>query len=492
MNSINSAKDLDLKKIIANLKRKNRSRNWRRIKFGNVFLAMGLPLFLYLMLHLFSTPATAKVNPPEKPVELGAFEIIIPTLKYGFALDTFQIQEGVIEHNQFLADLLLPHRVDYLAIDKIARDNKAVFDVRNLRVGKTYTILSRDTAVGADYFIYEPSVYRYFVFDLRSDHRIREVERPIETRVEHAAGVVNSSLWVTMTQNGYSPDLTARMEDALAWSIDFHHIQKGDRFKLVYERNYIDGQAVGVGKIHAAHYQNLGKDYYAIRYENERHDGFYDLEARPMERAFLKAPVKYSRISSRYNLRRYHPVLKTMRPHFGTDYAAPRGTPIYAVADGVVTKASRTRGNGNYVKIKHDKVYQTQYLHMQRHAKGIRPGVHVKQGEVIGYVGSTGLATGPHVCFRFWKNGRQVNHLRENLPPPEPMPEAEIPAFEKIRDTLKATLDAIVYPESSRTTEEQKEIPKGDVPEEENPPATKEDAVSDTDPVRESSRAVAG
>ncbi len=441
--------------MIEYLKRKNRSRNWRRVKKKNVFLAATLPITIYLMLNLFNnSQATAKMATPETPVQLGTFEIVIPTLRYGFALDTFQVQEGIIANNQFLADILIPHKVDYLTIDKIAREGKEVFDVRNLRVGKSFTILSRDTAQGADYFIYEPNVFRYFVFDLRNDLEIKEIEHPVETRVESAAGIVESSLWVTMTQNGYSPDLTARMEDALAWSIDFHHIQKGDRFKLVYERKYIEDKPVGVGEIQAAYYQNVGKDFYAIRFENEKHNGFYDLEARPMEKAFLKAPVKYSRISSRYNLRRFHPVLKRTRPHYGTDYAAPRGTPIYAVADGVVTKASRTRGNGNFVKIKHDKVYQTQYLHMQRHAKGIRPGVHVKQGEVIGYVGSTGLATGPHVCFRFWKNGKQVNHLRENLPPPDPMPEDQIPAFMKIRDAMKLQLDAIAYPKTASEKEE--------------------------------------
>jgi len=164
-----------------------------------------------------------------------------------------------------------------------------------------------------------------------------------------------------------------------------------------------------------------------------------------MEKAFLKSPVKYSRISSRYNLRRFHPILRRTRAHLGTDYAAPYGTPILAVADGVVTKATRSRGNGKYVKIRHDGVYQTQYLHMSKFAENIKTGVHVKQGETIGYVGSTGLATGPHVCFRFWKNGRQVNHLRENLPPPEPMATKDIPRFNVLKDTMKKKLDLVEY-----------------------------------------------
>lgn len=440
---------MDFENIIENFKQKLRKK-LRRVRKKRVAWAISLPFCIYLLFSFMDPPSdqNAKTNPATTAeVPLGAFSIIQPTIKYGFALDTFHVVQSTIANNQYLADILLPHKVDFLTIDKIAKEFKDTFDVRNLRVDKTYTILSRDTAIGADYFIYEPNVYRYVVFDLNKNQpNVEIVERPMETRVETASGIVNSSLWIAMTENGYSPDLTSRMEDALAWSIDFHHIQKGDRFKLIYERNYIDDQPVGVGQINAAYYENSGKGVYAIRFENEKHDGFYDLEARSMEKAFLKAPVKYSRISSRFSRSRFHPVLKRRKAHLGTDYAAPRGTPIFAVADGVVTKATRSRGNGNYVKIKHDDVYQTQYLHMQKHAKGIRPGVHVKQGETIGYVGSTGLATGPHVCFRFWKNGRQVNPLKQNLPPPDPMPEEDIPTYMAHKDSMKLKLDAIAYP----------------------------------------------
>lgn len=426
------------KKVAAGLRK-------HRVKIKNVSIALGMLLLTVLVSYFWSTYSTSKnMTSKVNLTTIGAFPVQIPTFKYGFALDTFMVSEDVIQSNQFLADILLKHNVDYLTIDELAKSTKEVFDVRNLRALKPYTILSKDTSRAADYFIYEPSVFYYVVYDLKN-RTAKKVERPISTKVENASGVIESSLWNTMTDNGLSYELAAKMEDALAWSIDFHHIQKNDRFKLVYEQQYIDGEKVGIGAVKAAYYKNYDNEYYAIAFENERHNGFYDLEARPMEKAFLKAPVKYSRISSRYNLRRFHPVLKRSRPHYGTDYAAPRGTPIYAVADGVVTKASRTRGNGNYVKIKHDKTYQTQYLHMQRFAKGIRPGVHVKQSQVIGYVGSTGLATGPHVCFRFWKNGRQVNHLRENLPPPDPMPKSDIPKFNIVRDIMKAELDKIKF-----------------------------------------------
>jgi murein DD-endopeptidase MepM/ murein hydrolase activator NlpD len=248
------------------------------------------------------------------------------------------------------------------------------------------------------------------------------------------------------------------MEDALQWSVDFHHLQKGDKFKLVYEQNMIEGQDVGVEQVYAAYYKNLDNEHFAVYYEHPdvNKKGYYDLEGRPMNKGFLKAPVKYSRISSGYNPNRFHPILKRRKPHYGTDYAAPYGTPIYAVGNGVVTKASRTRGNGNFVKIKHNDTYQTQYLHMQKFAKGITPGAQVKQGQVIGYVGSTGLATGPHVCFRFWKNGKQVNHLKLNFPPPKSLPVEDLPGFYEIRDDYLAQLGLDIKPKE-RTTEENTE-----------------------------------
>ncbi len=405
---------------------------------------LGLTSCFLIGSFFFNTNKSAYAAKIDESINLGAFEIIIPTIKYGFILDTFHVTKSEIQANQFLSDLLLQYKLDYADIDKLVQNTNEEFDVRNFRVGKPYMILNADTTTAADYFIYEPSIYSYLVYDLKN-LTLKKLEREITTKIESAGGIIESSLWQTMVDNDLSFELTAKMEDALAWSIDFHHIQKDDRFKLIYERHFIDGIPAGVGEIKGAYFKNFDNEFYAFYFENDVHSGFYDLEARPMEKAFLKSPVKYSRISSRYNLRRFHPVLRRTKAHLGTDYAAPYGTPIYAVADGVVTKASRTRGNGNFVKIKHDGVYQTQYLHMRKFAEGIRPGVHVKQGETIGYVGSTGLATGPHVCFRFWKNGKQVNHLRENLPPPEPMASQDIPRFNVLKDTLKKQLDLVQF-----------------------------------------------
>ncbi len=374
-------------------------------------------------------------------VELSSFPLVVPTIKYGFAIDTFLVQTGEIKNGEVLGDLLSGYHVDYPAIDQVVKNAKNVFDVRKIRPGKTYTILSKDSTQTADYFIYEPSVFEYIVFQLKDEYKVERVEHPMTTEVATAEGVIQSSLWKAMTDNGLSYELTDKMEDALQWSVDFHHLQKGDEFKLVYTKKIIDGEMVGVGMVEAAYYKTGDTEFHAIYFDNEEESGYYDLTGHPMNSGFLKAPVKYSRISSHYNPNRLHPILKYRRPHYGTDYAAPYGTPILAVGNGVVTKASYTSGNGNFVKIRHDETFETQYLHMQKFAAGIRPGVQVKQGQVIGYVGSTGLATGPHVCFRFWKNGKQVNHLALKFPPAKPLDAKDMPAFEQLRDQYLAQLN---------------------------------------------------
>jgi len=377
--------------------------------------------------------------------KIGSFPIVEPTQKFGFVLDTFNVYESNIKENEFLSDILLKHKVDYVNIDKIAKETRDIFDVRSLRANKPYTILNKDTSTSADYFIFEPNSYHYVVYDLIHPSKSKIVKRRIDKVIKEASGIVDGSLWSTMKANGLNQELTSKMEDALAWSVDFYHIQKGDKFKAYYEQDYIDGELVGIGKLFGAYYKNSDQEYYAIYFENEKHHGFFDLTGRPMKKAFLKAPVKYSRISSRFSKRRFHPVLRRFKSHLGTDYAAPRGTPIMAVADGVVSKRAYTKNNGYYVKLKHDKMYSTQYLHMSKFKKDVKAGSYVKQGDVIGYVGKTGLATGNHVCYRFWKNGVQVDPRSQNLPPPDPMPEQYLPAFYEVKDSIKTIIDRIEY-----------------------------------------------
>lgn len=373
----------------------------------------------------------------------------IPIPKYEFNINTsgYHIEEGIIKNGQVLSEIFANIGVDNKTLLSLLDANKDVFDVRTLRAGKKYKVLKDLDTDEAKYFIYEPDKINYLVFDLEAKSEIIPGQRAVDTVRKEFVGEINSSLWNAFSdydiESEQIPVLTAKMEDALAWSVDFHHIQPKDQFKLIYEELYVEGELVSIGKMEAAWFSASGKEYYAIGFDNGQYDGYYNLEGRPMKKAFLKAPVKFSRISSRYNMNRFHPVLKTRRPHLGTDYAAPYNTEIYATANGVIERIGRTGGNGNYIKIKHDKTYSTQYLHMNKFAKGMKKGVHVKQGEVIGYVGSTGLATGPHVCYRFWKNGKQVDPLRENLPEPAVMDDSYMPAFNKVKEEYKKQLDNI-------------------------------------------------
>ncbi len=367
--------------------------------------------------------------------QLGSFPVTVPTYRFGIIVDTFQVVEGSIERNQTLGTLLASHQVEFQTIEKIIANCKGNFDInRDFKAGKPFTIFASERDSKPNYIVLEPNVYEYVVFHLDTEAKVELIKRPVDSILTIANGKIESSLWDALTKQGISFEAAAKMEDALQWSVDFSHTQEGDEFKLIYDQHFIQDEAVGSGDLHAAFYKREGKEYYAFWFNNGEYKGYYDQEGRPAKKGFLQAPVKFTRISSNYNRRRFHPILKSVRPHLGTDYAAPHGTPIYAIGDGTVEEAAYTKGNGRYVKIKHDKTYQTQYLHMSRFAKGIRRGAHVEQGQVIGYVGSTGLATGPHVCFRFWKNGKQVNHLREKMPQAKKLPPQVLEEFYQVKD----------------------------------------------------------
>ena len=325
-----------------------------------------------------------------------------------------------------------------------------LFDVRGLRSGKTYDILDDPDTEGPDYLVYQPSIYEYVKLDLTGGPGSERVTLPVDTTTQVAGGTISSNLWNAMTGNGMSWALTDRMEDALQWSVDFHHVQPGDGFQLVYEDRMVEGQVkASPGRVLAARYSSAGEDVYAFWFESPdtTRSGYFGLNGEPMKSTFLKSPVRFSRVSSAFNLKRFHPVLKRRRPHLGTDYAAPYGTPILSVADGVIIERTRRGGNGNFVKVKHSEKYTTQYLHMQKFAKGQRVGTRVKQGEVIGYVGSTGLATGPHTCFRFWENGRQIDHTKLKFPPARSMPDTLMPGFVALRDAYLAQLNEVGEPQ---------------------------------------------
>jgi len=389
---------------------------------------------LVLLLFCFSNCQTTEVE-----------DIPVSIYEYGICVDSFQVIKGQVQNGQTLGAILYLNHIDHGRIDQIVRQSKGIFDFRKAKVGKNYTVICSDDSLQiAQYFIYENTSTEYIVFDIRDTIKVYKGQKEIEIRIKESSGKIESSLWNALVNNGLSPALVMELSSIYAWTIDFFRIQPGDYFKIVYEERFVEGEFIGIGRVYASLFNHAGEDFYAFYFEeDEKFGDYFDENGGALRKAFLRAPLNFSRISSKYSKRRKHPVTGRVKPHLGTDYAAPTGTPILSTANGTVTEAQYKRNNGNYVKIRHNSTYTTQYLHMSKIKSGIRPGVYVKQGDVIGYVGSTGLATGPHVCYRFWKNGVQVDPYKQKLPPSKPVKQENKQAFDIVKDSLMNVIQNI-------------------------------------------------
>jgi len=376
--------------------------------------------------------------------EINIEQEIIRTNEFGLIVDSLVEFKGVVQRNETLTDILFSHNISYLKLLKIIDASKNIFNVRKINRGNNYYIYSLvDSIETVKYFVYKKDPINYFVIDLSDSIIIYKREKEILVRERKVSGVINNSLYQTLKEKKVDDELALELSEVFAWQIDFYRIQKGDEFKVIFNEEYIDDEFVGIGQIKTAYFKHWRDNYYGFYFEQNDEGEYFDEEGESLRKAFLKSPLKFSRISSGYSHKRFHPVLKRYKAHLGTDYAAPKGTKIYSVGDGVVVEARYKRNNGNYVKIRHNGTYTTQYLHMSKIAKGIRPGKKVKQSQVIGYVGSTGLATGPHVCFRFWKNGKQVNHRREKFPSSHPVSSEYLSEYQIVKDSLKRELDSM-------------------------------------------------
>lgn len=423
----------------------------KKFKLLIAILVLAIPLVILNNLGLFDNFTVEEeqqtILDKAQEEELSQIE-----LRYGLPVDSFELIEDVVSNGESFSNILLGFGIDYGKIHRIATEYQEVFDVRNLRSGKPYAIFAenRDSAKVARYMVYESSPVHYVVFDLSDSLNVYTGEEEVEIREKAISGVINSSLYEALLAHGGSPAVAVELSKVYAWTIDFFRIQPKDYFKVIYEERYIrDSVYVGMGRILAADFHHNGRSFYSFFYDDgEKYRDYFDEKGRSLRKAFLKAPLDFFRISSRFNPRRFHPVLKRMKPHLGTDYAAPHGTPIMSTADGEVIAASYTRGNGNYVKVRHNSTYTTQYLHMSKFASGIKKGVRVRQGDVIGYVGSTGLATGPHVCYRFWVNGQQVDPYKQDLPEAEPILESYMSQYKAAMTGLKESLDSLALPQA--------------------------------------------
>jgi len=379
---------------------------------------------------------------PEPLADVVDDTIPLPPDVYGIPMAGFALEHGIVKPGATFGDLLIARGVEQNKIQGLVELALPHFDVRRMRAGHPYAfVFKADNELSPAYFVYEADPVEYLVFHLQDSLQVRVGERPVKTEVHSIACLVTGALYTDLERVGADPALAMQLAEIFAWTVDFYRIQKDDVFSVVYREKTVDGVPYGATEIVGARYISGGKVKEAYRFAQlDGVEQYYDDQGKSLKKAFLQAPLKFSRISSGFSGRRLHPVQRVMKAHLGTDYAAAYGTPILAVGDGIVEKTGRTGGNGNFVKIRHNGTYSTQYLHMRKILA--KQGEAVQQGDVIGEVGSTGLATGPHVCFRFWKNGVQVDHRKEEFPNTEPLAEELMPAFAQFKGPIRTELFA--------------------------------------------------
>lgn len=363
--------------------------------------------------------------------------------EYGLPVDSFRVDTGFVKDGETLGGILGRLGADRKQLAGIPNIPRKEFDVRSIRPGKEYFGFHRADTAGVErlcYFVYIADIRRAVVLHLTDSIHVEKQEKPLRTETRHAEAVIESSLWNAMVGNDLPIELALELSEIYAWTIDFFGLQKGDSIRVYYDEQYVDTTRVGIGRIYAAQFYHGRKWLEAFYFEAGDVHSYFDGDGKSLRKAFLKAPLNYKRISSHFTYARKHPIYKTVRPHTGVDYAAPAGTPVVSIGDGVVIEKGYKGGGGNTLKIKHNSTYTTAYLHLQKFASGVAVGTRVSQGQVIGYVGSTGASTGPHLDFRVWKNGTPVDPLKMESPPVEPVPASYRPEFDSIVNVMRGEL----------------------------------------------------
>jgi len=381
-------------------------------------------------------------------------------LIYGIDADLYRLERGEVQSGETLGRILNRFGVSPVEIDRLDRKAAGLWPLRNIRAGHAYTAFIHEDSLHTphlDYLAYERNASQYVVFGFHNDTpgvdsvSVTLGEREYEIRRRKRSAVIESSLWNAMTAGDMPYSLAAEVEDIYQWTISFFNVQKGDRFTVIYDEKFIDTVSVGIGRIWGVKFTHYGKDYYAIPFRQNKRVEYWEADGASLRKQMLKAPLKYTRVSSKFTYARRHPIYKTVRPHTGVDFAAPKGTPVVAVADGVVTFKGWGGGGGNTLKIKHAGNMMTGYLHLSGYAKGIRQGAHVSQGQLIGYVGSTGASTGPHLDYRVWRNGKPIDPLKIPQEPSEPVSEKNRAAFDYVKAKVMAELNGEVKEEERLT-----------------------------------------
>ena len=393
--------------------------------------------FLLVSTLLFSSCVNTS-----KEVQTADEQAVEDTLSVLPSLDSLSCVEGKVKSGQFFSTLMTGLGLNAQEAYDLTMACDTVFDVKNLRVGNEYKAYYDGQIL--KYVLYRQDRTSDILFECQTPYKVSKVTRPVTVRKRYADVTINSSLWNDMRAAGASPLIILSLSDIYAWTVDFFGLQKGDRFRVLYEEKVCDGEVIAIDTVRYAIFSHNGKDLPMVMYDQK--DGgniWWNEKGESMRKAFLKAPLKFSRISSGFSYARRHPVTRRVQPHTGIDYAAPKGTPVMSIGDGVVTSKKYEGAGGNTVRIRHNSVYSTAYLHLSGYAKGLKVGQRVRQGEVIGYVGSTGRSTGPHLDFRVWKNGSPINPLKMESPPAEPLKKENLEDFELVHKKYRAQVDSI-------------------------------------------------
>ena len=405
-------------------------------------------LHITLILILFVASACRQKDQTTATLEVEQEQ---HTIIYGIIADDYKIETDSVGKGETMGKILNRYGISPAKIDELDKAAKNVFPLKQIRADRPYTaFLVSDSVSGdrLDYLVYEKDLIEYVVFGFKNDSiTVQKGEKEVTIRRQMRSSTIESSLWGAIMRDSLPYSLAAEMEDIYQWTVDFFGIQKGDHFTVIYDEKLIDTTHVGIGRIWGAKFNHAGKDIYAIPFKQDGKIQYWEFNGASLRKQLLKAPLKFSRISSRFSRARLHPVHRVYRPHLGVDYAAPSGTPVHAVADGVVTFKGWGGGGGNTLKIKHAGNLMTGYLHLKGYAKGIKQGSRVRQGELIGYVGSTGTSTGPHLDYRIWKNGVAIDPLKVPQEPAEPIKKENMADFEQLRDRIVAELNGTATPD---------------------------------------------